>query len=302
MSNSKPQRAPHIPTWGIFLLFLGIVFLLHNFDILPWGVWGTLWRFWPVLIIIIGLGILLRHRNPWLVSLLVLAILLACLGIAIWQYQPFPPGQETTRSYSQALDGLVQAQIETDFSAVSLTMSSLPADSPNLVEANSQANNGGEGIIADFHRQNNEGQLRLSMKLDGGSWSEAGARLVVRFTRNIPLTIDVKSAASNLDVDLSELKVTELQMDVDVGNYTVKMPASAGTTHAHIKANVANMEITIPDGVAAKLKTDGSLSTIDVNESRFPRTGDYYLSRDFATAENRIELEIDCNVGRVQVK
>ena len=86
MAGEKPQGIVGVPIWGIFLLFLGVVFLLQTLDVLSWGLWGTLWRFWPVLIIIVGLGILLRRYNVWLVSLLVLAILGACLGIAIWQY------------------------------------------------------------------------------------------------------------------------------------------------------------------------------------------------------------------------
>ena len=86
MSEKKPQRVVGVSIWGIFLLFLGVVFLLQTLNVLRWGLWGTLWRFWPVLIIVIGLGILLRHYNTWLLSLLVLAILGACLGIAVWQY------------------------------------------------------------------------------------------------------------------------------------------------------------------------------------------------------------------------
>ena len=88
MSGEKPQRVLGVSIWGIFLLFLGVVFLLQTFSVLRWGLWGTLWRFWPVLIIVIGLGILLRRYNAWLVSLLVLAILGACLGVSIWQYSP----------------------------------------------------------------------------------------------------------------------------------------------------------------------------------------------------------------------
>ncbi len=91
MSEKEPPRVVRAPVWGIFLLFLGIVFLLQTLEILPWGLWGTLWRFWPVLIIIIGVSILLRGRNVWLVSLLILAMLGACLGIAVWQYGALPP-------------------------------------------------------------------------------------------------------------------------------------------------------------------------------------------------------------------
>ena len=88
MADENLRRQPGIPILGIILLFLGVVFLLQNFNVLPMGLWETLWRFWPVLIIIVGLGIILRRYNVWLVSLLILAILGACLGIAMWQYQP----------------------------------------------------------------------------------------------------------------------------------------------------------------------------------------------------------------------
>jgi len=90
MSEEEPPRIASAPVWGVFLLFLGIVFLLQTTGFLPWGLWGTLWRFWPVLIIIIGVGILLRRYNVWLVSLLILVMFGACLGIAAWQYGVLP--------------------------------------------------------------------------------------------------------------------------------------------------------------------------------------------------------------------
>ena len=155
----------------------------------------------------------------------------------------------------------------------------------------------------DFQQQDGEGRLHLSTEqVSWRFWGEGGIRWEVRFTRDIPLTIEVKSAASNLNLDLSELKVTELRMDIDVGNYRVKMPSSTGTTHAHIKADVANLEVTIPDGVAAKIKVDVDLSAFEVNGGRFSRRGDYYISQDFDSAENRLELELDGDITRVQVK
>ncbi|MDD5081985.1 MAG: DUF5668 domain-containing protein [Dehalococcoidales bacterium] len=87
MSEQRPPRAVAAPVWGIFLLFAGTVLLLQTLDILPWSLWNTLWRFWPVLIVIVGLSILLRQQNVWLVSLLILVILGITLGIAIWQHQ-----------------------------------------------------------------------------------------------------------------------------------------------------------------------------------------------------------------------
>jgi hypothetical protein len=80
------------------------------------------------------------------------------------------------------------------------------------------------------------------------------------------------------------------------------MPHSAGVTSAYIKADIANLEIAIPEGAALRLKSKVDLAALEIDESRFPREGDYYMSGDFYSAENRIDLEVDCDIGRVKVK
>jgi len=255
------------------------------------------------LIIVTGLGILLKRYNVWLVSVLIMTLFFACLGIAIWQYEPSPPVEQSTKSYLEPLDGLEQAQIEIDFTAESLTMTSLPPGSLNFVEADYQARNGNTGMRVDFRRQGSEGKLYLSKERDNRPfWDEGDNRWQVRLTRDIPLTLNIKSAASNKEVDLSMLKVTELRLDIDAGNCKVMMPSSKGTIYAYIKADVANVEVNIPDGVAAKIQVDTGLSALDMSESRFPKQGDYYISDNFDTTQNRIYIEIESDVGRVQVK
>jgi len=65
---------------------------------------------------------------------------------------------------------------------------------------------------------------------------------------------------------------------------------------------VANVEITVPDNVAARIQIEGGLSLIDVYRSRFPQEGDYFQSPDFEDAANRVEMIIECDIGRVVVK
>ena len=86
MSEARPRREFYPPLLGILLLFLGVIFLLQNFDVLSWGLWGELWRFWPVLVIGLGLRLLLKNYNPWLVSVIFFLLLCASLSIAVWQY------------------------------------------------------------------------------------------------------------------------------------------------------------------------------------------------------------------------
>lgn len=48
MSNTR-RKDPLV--WGLILIVLGALFLLERFDI---GVWDTIWRLWPVILIIWG--------------------------------------------------------------------------------------------------------------------------------------------------------------------------------------------------------------------------------------------------------
>ncbi len=303
MSEERPQRAGGVPVWGIFLLFVGVVLLLQSLGLLPWGLWGILWRFWPVLIIIIGIGILLRRRNVWLVSLLILVILGACLGIAVWQYGLSPPAGTVTRSYAEPLGDIERAQIEIDFTVGNIIIGSLPSGSPSLVEAVSNARDGEGSMNVDFQRQDSEGSLYLGTdRVNWRFWGEGGIEWEVNFTGSIPLALNIKSTASNMELDLSQLKVTTLRLDVDAGNCKVMMPASAGTIDVEIEADMANMEVNIPDGVAARIQADTGLGAFIVDTTRFPKHGDYYISDNFNTAQNRIYLEIDSDLGRARVK
>ncbi len=299
MSEMRPRRAHGAPIWGIILLFLGIVFLLQALDVLPWGVWGTLWRFWPVLIIIIGLNILLSRYSRWATSILVFALLWACLGIAYWQYQP----AAVAESYSEPLANLERASIAIDFNGGSLSLGSLGNDSANLVEVDSSSRGGDGGIEADFQQQDGNGSLHLTARsINRFFWSGPYLDWQAMFTPKIPLTLDIKSAASSISLNLSKLLTPDVIVELNAGSCQVTAPSSAGTTHIKITANASNVEVTVPAGVAARILLDTNVTGIDIDKSRFPQSGDYYMSEDFGTSGKQVELEIKCNVGRVQVK
>ncbi len=302
MPDQKPPYLLRVPLWGLFLLFLGVTFLLQTFNVLPWGLWSALWRFWPVLLINAGLSILLRRYNTWLVSILILTLLFGSLGVAIWQYGGVSAATTAApRSYAAPLDGLERGRVQVDLSAGSLTIDSLPAGSPDFAAVASRMEM--SDLKVDFRSEDGEGVLALSMaRIDRRPRGEIEREWDIRLSRQLPFTLDVRLAVTDSRLDLRELVITELQMDVDLGNYIVEIPAAAGTTQVQIKANLANLEITIPDGVAAKIKINTNLSALEVDEGRFPRKGDFYVSPDFENAGNRVELELDCSLGRVLVK
>jgi hypothetical protein len=68
---------------GLFLVFLGIVFLLTNLGLVPSSVWSELWKFWPVLVILLGLR-LLAGRN--IVSRIIIALITLFVFAGVFAY------------------------------------------------------------------------------------------------------------------------------------------------------------------------------------------------------------------------
>ena len=50
------DKRKHSSHFGaLLLIFIGIVFLLNNLGLLSWSIWNKLWKFWPVIIILLGI-------------------------------------------------------------------------------------------------------------------------------------------------------------------------------------------------------------------------------------------------------
>jgi hypothetical protein len=76
---------------GLFLVFLGIIFLLTNFGIVPSNVWDELWKFWPVLIILFGIQLLAGKNtvSRTIIALLTLFVFAGILAFILYYYGVF---------------------------------------------------------------------------------------------------------------------------------------------------------------------------------------------------------------------
>ena len=143
------------------------------------------------------------------------------------------------------------------------------------------------------HHVSREGDLAdLSMRVRGQGlattllpwkWAKArGAEWVVKLNEEIPLTLKIEGGAS----------VTKLTL-----------PASAGQTRAEISCGAGGVEVRVPSGVAASIRTHSALAEVKVDRGRFPRVSSgVYESPDYETATNKVELRAEVNLGSLDVR
>jgi len=119
---------------------------------------------------------------------------------------------------------------------------------------------------------------------------------------DLPLELQVETGASETRLDLSHLKVTYLKVSTGASDTRITFPEAAGTTRAKIECGMASVNIVIPDGVAARIKTSNALASTAIDSKRFPRSSGVYQSPDFDAAENRVDMRVEMGMGSLTVK
>jgi hypothetical protein len=292
--------------WPFILITLGVIFLLNNLGILSWSVWDMIWRLWPVLLIAIGLDILFGRRSA-LGSLIVLALMIALIAGVVWfaaTTTPLLTGQAlTTDRVVQDLSGATSADVRISFGAGSLRIGALK-DSANLIEG-TVATGPGETVMRDWRVDG--GVAHYQLRSEGipfrpwWGWRGDNRTWSLDLSSSVPMSLRVDTGVGESQIDLSGLKVTDLDVNSGVGQTSVWLPAQ-GRVRAKISGGVGQLIVTIPEGMAARIHASAGLGGISASSRFAARGGSEYVSSNYSTADDRIDLNISGGVGQVVVR
>jgi hypothetical protein len=136
---------------------------------------------------------------------------------------------------------------------------------------------------------------------NGLPWLDRQSEWTVGLTGQVPLDLTVETGASRTVLDLSELKVRNLELRSGASETRVILPREAGSTTVRAESGAASLVLEVPSGVAARIRSRMALGSSQIDETRFPRAGDRYESPDFSAATNRVEIDVRGGVGSVRV-
>jgi len=77
----------------LLLLTIGFVLLFNNLGLISWKIWGSLWRYWPVILILSGIQILAVHarsRAMYILAVILSILLIATVVFLAWNGYPEP--------------------------------------------------------------------------------------------------------------------------------------------------------------------------------------------------------------------
>lgn len=254
--------------WGGALILAGLIFLLDALNIIAVNVWGVLW-----------------------------SIALVVVGIWFLRGAFSDKDRAELKTVSHTLDGAEKARVRIRHGAGRLH-----------VEGGASTGEMLSGTIRggiEFRRRMTDGTLVLDVDAPGRIyivlpfnqpllWS-------LKLNETIPLELVVKAGANETDLDLSQLNVTDLRLNTGASDTTLTMPSKVNQTRAQVKCGVASVRINIPEGVAARIRAVGGLSSLSIDRDRFPRSDGYYQSPNYDSAEYKLDLDLSMGIGSLTV-
>jgi hypothetical protein len=258
--------------WGIVVLIVGTLLLLNNLGVLAPIDLDIGELIWPLLLIALG-------------------------GWILWTSVIAPPTYET-EALSVPLEGAETANVHLHQGAGVLRVQ-VGAEPGTLLDGTFSG-----GLKHRVQRAGSQADVRLSMPSDAiwMPWAPSGPReWDVHLSDQIPLSLQMKTGASDARLDLTEVQVTALSLETGASSTEVHLPAHTDLTRVNVEGGVASVRIHVPAGVAARIRSDSGLVDFHVDQNRFPRTGAHYQSPDYDEAEHKIDLHVEMGVGSVKI-
>lgn len=287
----------------MLLIGLGLLLLLNNLGWLQVEIWELVARFWPLLLIAAGLDLLLGRRGfagGLLALLLIGGVVLGTLNLGSVESAALE--QADRQTIRQPLAGASRAEVEIDAGVSRLQVSGAPA-TEQLIEGTLFPHRN-ERISTDFSQAGDTAYYKIKSQGVGIFWPNFGKSAAglweLRVQPEVPLALHVSTGVGNAKLDLERLHLTALEVNTGVGQTMITLPGH-GNFAAQIDGGVGQVLVLIPDSIAARIRADAGIGSVQV-EGDYQHNGELYISPDYESADERIDLMVNGGIGAVTVR
>jgi hypothetical protein len=258
--------------WAIVLILLGVLFLSNNFGWLPGNAWNYVF---PAILVVLGIVLLMGWRG----------------GAREWQLVPD----------SAPLGSATHAAVTLKHGAGLLNVHA--GSDPALLFSGTFSG----GVEKKLARTN--GTAYLELKTPSDIWTNMpilrknGLVWNLGLNPNVPLALKYEGGAAETKMDLSNIQLTELEINTGASSTDVVLPPPSGTERVVVHSGAAAVKLRLPPNVPASIRGTMGLGSMEVDKTRFPDRGfGVYQSDNYANATDKIEMTIEGGVGSVEIR
>lgn len=308
--------------WGIILLFVGLVLLLENFNVIEFY-WRNVWGFWPIFLIIAGINILFNRNKSQAGNLISIGVLVITLGFLFYRGQQPPANRgwfggrfekdinidiDDDPDDTSHLERLTFAEPFHPDSAKKVVLNisgggtSFKLDGPtdSLIDAVVEKSRGTFSLQKEY--VDSVQKLTFRMQEKKGKWNmgEGGNGVDFKLNTQPEWEMNMNMGAGEVDFDLSAYKIRTFKFEGGAAALDIKMGDILPIADVVVKTGVADVKIRIPSAAGCRIKSSTGLSAKDFTGFTKLENGSYETP-NYATSTKKIFITLDGGLSNFEV-
>ncbi len=279
--------------FGLFLLLAGLVWVLVNAGVINWSIMNCLNILWPLILVVVGINIIFKDNTVKVISwVLFAAIIIGCgyvkrdepseRGMTVQDKVVIEKGQKNTHAKLK----LELAALKMDVSSGTEELLEAETNLPDVVHT---FDNSGSNAFISFEKK------KYSTRFTGKNYFG-------RFTLSdsVVWDMELKTAATDLDMDMREIKVRKLVIQGAAGDIDLKFGANYPGAEVTVEGAAMSLSISLPPKAGIRLKGSSVLSEVETGDDWIKKDG-YRQTANYETAEYKIDLNTETVVSSVRI-
>ena len=298
---------------GLVTVAFGLVALGVTTDYLGFDVVWRILGLWPVFVIALGFDLLGKalHSN-WvrvLGSIAIIAVLAYASAITIADSAGAGAGglsgRPSSSQFSEPLGAITRGRMSLDVGVASVRL----ASGADLVRVS------GTSFVGDptvsVVRANDHATVGIDSGKTGGMMFVPGsfqARMDVAIARDVAWDLDISTGVSQLEADLSDLRVSSLEFKPGMADCDLRLGAplmGSGGSKCSIRSGLSAVKISVPRGAAVRIESESGLTDHDLEDVFVSQGRGVWETRGYAQARSDGRptwlIELKSGLGSIEI-
>ncbi|MDP4116582.1 MAG: DUF5668 domain-containing protein [Bacteroidota bacterium] len=291
--------------WGVFFVALGVFFLLEN--TINFIIVYPFWKFWPVILILWGVGLVIKldivKKIISGINALLLVLILFSLfnqGHYFFRHRSIEYSRDDFRNKSSLLYEKGSDSIKTASLIIKSGLCFTNISEPDTVNLISVFAQNGEHYSLNRRDEGTNTDLDLSLSENRVSFPRDNT-LDILLNKNPKWDLDVQVGVATVNLDLTKFNIRDLSVNSGVTKLNLKMGSISDSSKVDIETGLSSIYIEIPQDVACKVEGDIALSSKHI-EGLEKISKNHYESKSFESAKKKIYIHLNVGLSSVHIK
>jgi energy-coupling factor transporter transmembrane protein EcfT len=294
--------------WGFFFITIGSLYLVARYSAFIVD-WYAIWELWPVLLILTGIGIIVKGTFVKPVISVLMGVLIAFLVFGFFNdlFDVFDNNNYHKRNSRNFSENNYELQYDNSINHVNLKINAgagkfVIEDTTDILFKGYSEGNFGE---YEFTNSQQDSNAWVNFSMDNVDLNMFGSSNINKFeislNKNPTYSMDFNIGAAKSYFDLRPFKVKNLVLKTGAADTKIRLGNKSPLLFTNVEMGAAALKIYIPKTSGCKIYGDMVLIAKDL-DGFMKHDSDYYITENYETAKEKIIIQIDGGVSSIDVK